>query len=104
VRTPAYFGATLALGLQTVQWDVAGFDWQQNSPTQIAHKVLSKAQPGSIILLHDGDSSRREDRKNTVAALPLIIEGLNQRDLKIVPLAQLLPPSEVTSAQANANL
>ena len=104
VRTPAYFGATRALGLQTVQWDVAGFDWKRSSPSQIAETVLSKAQPGSIILLHDGDSSRKEDRKNTVAALPLIIEGLNQRDLKIVPLAQLLPPSEVTSVQANANL
>jgi peptidoglycan/xylan/chitin deacetylase (PgdA/CDA1 family) len=91
VRTPAYFGATRALGLHTVQWDVAGFDWKRHSPTQIGDNVLRKVRPGSIILLHDGDSSRKQDRKNTVAALPLIIKGLRDRDLQIAPLSQLLP-------------
>lgn len=91
VRTPAYFGATRALGLHTVQWDVAGFDWKQLSPSQIAHNVLRKVRAGSIILLHDGDSSGKQDRKKTVAALPLIIKGLKHRDLQITPLSQLLP-------------
>jgi peptidoglycan-N-acetylglucosamine deacetylase len=91
VRTPAYFGATRALGLHTVQWDVAGFDWKRHSPTQIADNVLRKVRAGSIILLHDGDSSKKQDRKNTVAALPLIIKGLRDRDLQIAPLSQLLP-------------
>src|SRR6267143_399562 len=31
VRTPAYFQAARKLGLRTVQWDVAGFDWKQGS-------------------------------------------------------------------------
>ena len=91
VRSPAYFGATRALGLHTVQWDVAGFDWKRHSPSQIADNVLRKVRPGSIILLHDGDSSGKQDRKNTVAALPLIIRGLRDRDLQIAPLSQLLP-------------
>jgi peptidoglycan-N-acetylglucosamine deacetylase len=91
VRTPAYFDATRALGLQTVQWDVAGFDWKRISPRQIADKVLRKARPGSIILLHDGDSAGSRDRRNTVEALPLIIRGLRDRDLQIAPLSQLLP-------------
>jgi peptidoglycan-N-acetylglucosamine deacetylase len=91
VRTPAYFGATRALGLRTVQWDVAGFDWKRRSPSQIADNVLRKVRPGSIILLHDGDSAGKQDRKNTVAALPLIIKGLKDRDLQIAPLSQLLP-------------
>jgi peptidoglycan/xylan/chitin deacetylase (PgdA/CDA1 family) len=91
VRTPAYFRATRALGLQTVQWDVAGFDWKRINPKQIADRVLRKVRAGSIILLHDGDSSGKQDRKNTVAALPLIIDGLRQRDLQIAPLSQILP-------------
>ncbi len=90
VRTPAYFRVTRALGLQTVQWDVAGFDWKRITPKQIADHVLRKAQPGSIILLHDGDSAGRNVRKNTVEALPMIIRGLRQRDLQIAPLSQLL--------------
>src|SRR6266851_79576 len=91
VRTPAYFGATRALGLHTVQWDVCGFDWKRISPTQIADKVLRKARPGSIVLLHDGDSAGKQGRKNTVEALPLIIKGLRERQLPIAPLSQLLP-------------
>jgi peptidoglycan/xylan/chitin deacetylase (PgdA/CDA1 family) len=91
VRTPAYFSATRALDLQTVQWDVAGFDWKRITPRQIADNVLRKARPGSIILLHDGDSAGKKGRHNTVAALPLIIRGLRDRDLQIAPLSQLLP-------------
>ena len=91
VRTPAYFRATRALDLHTVQWDVAGFDWKRISARQIADNVLRKARPGSIILLHDGDSAGKNARKNTVEALPLIIKGLRDRDLQIAPLSQLLP-------------
>jgi peptidoglycan/xylan/chitin deacetylase (PgdA/CDA1 family) len=91
VRTPAYFRAARALDLQTVQWDVTGFDWKRITPRQIADNVLRKAQPGSIILLHDGDSAAKNTRKNTVESLPLIIRGLRERDLKIAPLSELLP-------------
>ena len=90
VRTPAYFRATRALDLQTVQWDVAGFDWKRIGPRQIANNVLRQARPGSIILLHDGDSAEKNTRKNTVEALPLIIKGLRDRNLQIAPLSQLL--------------
>src|SRR6266550_5723930 len=90
VRTPAYFGATRALGLRTVQWDVAGFDWKDRSGKRIAHDVLVKVRAGSIILLHDGDSEGKQDRRQTVVALPLIIQGLRARGLRIAPLSQLL--------------
>jgi len=74
-----------------VQWDVAGFDWKAHSPSQIADNVLRKVRAGSIILLHDGDSAGKQNRKNTVQALPLIIKGLRERDLQIAPLSRLLP-------------
>ncbi len=103
VRTPAYFRATRALDLQTVQWDVAGFDWKRISPRQIADNVLRKAQPGSIILLHDGDSAGKSARENTVAALPLIIRGLRDRDFQIAPLSQLLPEKTCNPDQRKAH-
>jgi peptidoglycan/xylan/chitin deacetylase (PgdA/CDA1 family) len=90
VRTPAYFRAARRLGLQTVQWTLAGFDWKHRTPARIAHDVLRRAEAGAIILLHDGDSENRDDRGATVAALPLIIEGLKERELRVVPLAQLI--------------
>jgi peptidoglycan/xylan/chitin deacetylase (PgdA/CDA1 family) len=90
VRTPAYFEATHALGLLTVQWDVAGFDWKTRSGKRIAQDVVRKTRAGSIILLHDGGSEGKQNRRETVAALPLIIEGLQARGLNIAPLSQLL--------------
>ncbi|MCU1266815.1 MAG: polysaccharide deacetylase [Acidobacteria bacterium] len=90
VRTRAYFRATRELGLRTVQWDVAGFDWRHRNADQIAQSVLSRVCAGSIILLHDGDSEGKQDRRATVAALPLIIGGLSARGLSVVPLRRLL--------------
>lgn len=98
VRTPAYFAAARSLGLRTVQWDVAGFDWKQRSAEKIARDVLNRVRAGSIILLHDGDSEGKHDRKDTVAALSLIIEGVRERGLSIVPLSELLEASEVKIA------
>jgi peptidoglycan/xylan/chitin deacetylase (PgdA/CDA1 family) len=98
VRTPAYFRAAQQLGLRTVQWDVAGFDWKRRSGEQIANDVLQSVRSGSIVLLHDGDSEGKRGRHETVAALPFIIEGLRTRGLRIVPLNQLLGEKEVELA------
>jgi peptidoglycan/xylan/chitin deacetylase (PgdA/CDA1 family) len=94
VRTLSYFRAARVLGLQTVQWTLAGFDWKKRTPAQIARDVLRRAEAGSIILLHDGDSENRQDRSATVAALPLIIEGLNEKGLRIAPLSDLIEDGE----------
>jgi peptidoglycan/xylan/chitin deacetylase (PgdA/CDA1 family) len=90
VRTPAYFAAARELGLQTVQWTAAGFDWQRRSAREIAAFALKDVAAGSIILLHDGDSQLKNSRRETVAALPLIIEGLRERGLRVAPLAEIL--------------
>ncbi|MBV8855798.1 MAG: polysaccharide deacetylase family protein [Acidobacteria bacterium] len=90
VRTPAYFAAARELGLRTVQWDVAGFDWTRRRAPEIARAVLDGARAGSIILLHDGDSEGRRDRRETAAALPHIIDGLRGRGLGVTPLSELL--------------
>ncbi len=90
VRTRAYFKAARELGLTTVQWTCTGFDWKQRSAKQIAHSVLKDVNAGSIILLHDGDSTGKRHRRETVAALPLIFDGLRERGLHVAPLSQLL--------------
>src|SRR6266566_3180282 len=73
-------------------------DWRENphrSAEQIAQSVLDNLPPcvpakrltcGNIILLHDGGGDRRE----TVRALPLIIEGIRAKGHQIVPVYQLL--------------
>lgn len=90
VRTRAYFDAARTLGLRTVQWTVAGFDWKRRSPESIAGRVVDGAGPGSIVLLHDGDSAGKRDRLSTAAALPLIVDGLTRRGLRVSSLAKLI--------------
>jgi chitooligosaccharide deacetylase len=73
-------------GLSTVTWNVDPRDWSSPGVQTIVDRVLSAAQPGSIILLHDGYFHRQE----TAQALPLIIQGLQSRGLVPVTLPKLL--------------
>jgi peptidoglycan/xylan/chitin deacetylase (PgdA/CDA1 family) len=99
VRTRAYFRASRALGLRTVQWTVAGYDWKPRPAQEIAQDVVRGLSAGSIVLLHDGDSQERRDRRETVAAVPRIIAGARARGLAICPLARLLDPRTPSSDQ-----
>lgn len=99
VRSPGYFAAASRMGLATVQWTVAGMDWKALSPQEIAENILRCVSPGSIILLHDGDHRRKDRRTATVAALPLIIEGIWAKGLTIDPLHSVI--SEETAQISN---
>ena len=101
VRTRGYFKAAGRLGLTTVQWTVTGFDWKKRSPEQIADTVARDAEPGSIVLLHDGDSAGQSSRQPTVDSIPLILDGLRKRDLTVVPLRQLLFQAESSKMDSN---
>ncbi len=72
-----------SMGLYTIQWDVDTLDWKNLTSGEIAARVLKKAVSGSIILMHN-------DGKNTVAALPLIIEGLKNKGYSFVTVGELI--------------
>src|SRR6185436_8787067 len=73
-------------------------------PKVIAQRALEKADKGSVILLHDGGG----DRAATLAALPLILDGLKAKGIglatpeEITGLThdQLLPPAPRAPASA----
>ncbi len=72
----------------TIMWDVDTLDAKPTSdggPTtaDIVAKVLSRAQGGSIVLMHVGGI-------HTVEALPQILAGLGSRGLEPVKLTELL--------------
>ncbi|MFF5204985.1 polysaccharide deacetylase family protein [Streptosporangium sp. NPDC000396] len=85
-RTPEVVGWLGARDLRTVLWDVEPSDWAMPGADVIAQRVLEQAQPGSVVLMHDGGG----DRSQTVEALPAVIEGLLDRGHRIVPLTELL--------------
>src|SRR5258708_8586145 len=83
------------LGLLTVLWSVAPEDWECPGAAEISRRVVKSAQQGDIVLLHAGcgdvlDPSQRAwlsnidpERSGTVAALPMIIDGLGRRGLRL---------------------
>jgi polysaccharide deacetylase family sporulation protein PdaB len=75
-----------SLNLTTVTWNVDPRDWTRPGTDVIVSRVLNQTKNGSIILMHDGGG----DRSQTVAALPTIIEQLQQRGFCFVTVQQLL--------------
>jgi peptidoglycan/xylan/chitin deacetylase (PgdA/CDA1 family) len=72
-----------------VLWDVDPSDWAMPGSDVIARRVLEQAGPGAIVLMHDGGG----DRSQTVAALPVVIEGLLARGFQFVLVDDLLAPA-----------
>ncbi len=72
--------------LLMVLWSVDTKDYARPGTSRIIYTAVSGAQPGAIILMHDGGG----DRSETVAALPRIITRLRQRHFKLVTVSQLV--------------
>ncbi|MGI6575093.1 MAG: polysaccharide deacetylase family protein [bacterium] len=79
----ALIDAASELGQHLVLWNVDPRDWEDPKPEEIVSRVMGQVKPGSIIILHEG-------KKNTLEALPVIIEKLRERGLEPVSVSQLL--------------
>ena len=74
-------------GLKTVNWSILSKDWLNPAPEEIARRTLEQVKPGSIILLHDGDSPyNKMPRANTVQAVGMIIKELKKQGYEFVTL------------------
>lgn len=74
--------AAEALGYHVILWSVDTIDWQKPSEETIISRVLDQAEDGSIILMHPTE--------NTSAALDEILTGLENKNLKVIPVSQLI--------------
>src|SRR5207245_8218675 len=94
------------MGYLTIGDKIDPNDWRENphrSAEQITSFVLEHLPPcspadhscGNIILLHDGGGDRRE----TVRALPMTIEGARAKGIQIAAISDLLHknPAEIMS-------
>lgn len=75
-----------AKGYKTILWSICVENSHAATPSQMAQRVIDTAHPGMIILAHDG----RLDRRQTIAALPMIIEAFQQQGYQFVTLDELL--------------
>lgn len=74
-------------GMEPIQWSVDSLDWKELSADEITQRVLQGIQPGSIVLFHNA-------AKHTPEALPGILEALQERGYRIVPVSELLLDGE----------
>jgi polysaccharide deacetylase family sporulation protein PdaB len=73
------------LNYKVIQWDTDSLDWMNKGVDQIVNRVIKKAHPGDIVLLHASDSC-----KQTHLALPTIIDKLRADGYSFVTVTQLL--------------
>ena len=81
--------AIRSIGIEPIQWDVDSLDWKGYDAATITERVLSRVQPGSIMLFHNA-------AEHTPEALPDIIEGLLREGYTIVPISQLILRGDYT--------
>jgi len=96
-HTPWSLRAVAAHGLRAIGWDVESNDWDEPGADTIVMRTVDHVQPGSIILLHDGDNTRLgTDRSQQVAAVRTIIETLKARGYRLVTVSEMLglPPTK----------
>ena len=71
-----------SLGLKTVLWTVDTVDWRNPSPKSIVAKITSKAEPGTLVLMHPTASSSK--------ALKAMIRGIKAKGLLLGTVSQTL--------------
>ncbi|MDP1659515.1 MAG: polysaccharide deacetylase family protein [Methylotenera sp.] len=89
LRNPFLQPALNRLGLCLVSWSVRGFDTQVKDAEKVKNKLLSGLRPGTILLLHDGNSARtKENIPIVVAVLPSLLDAANKANLHFVTLQE----------------
>lgn len=85
------------LGYRVIQWSVDSLDWKRPGPEAVINNVMNGirnghgARPGDIILFHASDSA-----PDTVKALPVVIDRLQGKNYKLVPISSLLKSASAT--------
>lgn len=82
------------LGYTVIQWGTDSLDWKAAGAQEIVDRVMAKAHPGDIILLHASDSVKYNEE-----ALPQIIDRLRQQGYEFVSVSELMEQSSISTQQ-----
>lgn len=81
-----------------IMWSSDSIDYSRPAVPRLINNIFKTAQPGGIVLMHDGGG----DRTHTVKALPEIISRFRKQGYKFVTVPELLE-MEDKQAQLVAN-
>jgi peptidoglycan/xylan/chitin deacetylase (PgdA/CDA1 family)/uncharacterized membrane protein YbhN (UPF0104 family) len=89
-RSPFVVRVARELGYRVVGWSGSVWDTAKPGVDRIVARSSAVLRPGAILLLHDADGSgARDDRSQTVAALPGILAAARDRGLELVTVGEL---------------
>jgi peptidoglycan/xylan/chitin deacetylase (PgdA/CDA1 family) len=89
-RRPATLKIARELGLETIMWNVTGYDWNGPSAAVIEKKVARQMRGGDVILLHDGGHrAMGADRAQTVLATENLIRRYRDQGCEFVTVEEM---------------
>jgi peptidoglycan/xylan/chitin deacetylase (PgdA/CDA1 family) len=89
-RRPATIRIARELGMQTVMWNVTGYDWNAPPAAEIEKKVERQMRGGDVILLHDGGHrAMGADRAQTVIATDDLIRRYKDEGYEFVTVEEM---------------
>lgn len=88
--TPSMLDAISESGMTAVVGEVYPRDPYKPGTDKIVERVLSRIEPGSIIILHDSGTFGKIDRSQTIAAVPIIIDRLRDRGYRFLTIGELI--------------
>lgn len=81
---PSQGKALKELGYSIIMWNVLSFDWDKNTtPDTCLKNVISKSEPGSVIVFHDSEKAS----KNLQYVLPKVLEHFSKKGYTFKALA-----------------
>lgn len=78
------------MGYSVIQWNTDSLDWKNPGTANIVNRVVNRAVPGDIILMHASDSS-----KQIVEALPQILDGLRAKGYQFATVSELINMADI---------
>lgn len=81
---------------RTITWSIDTIDWKGVSAQDITSKVLNKAAPGAIVLMHVGSGT------HTAVALPAIIDNLKLKGYRLTTVSEMLAKANTNTARTYA--
>jgi len=90
-RRPATLRIARELGLETIMWNVTGYDWNAPPAAQVEKKVIKQVHGGDVILLHDGGHrAMGADRGQTVLATANLIRRYKDQGFQFVTVTEMM--------------
>jgi polysaccharide deacetylase family sporulation protein PdaB len=83
-----------ALHYRVIQWDTDSLDWKNPGVNNIVTRVITRAHPGDIVLLHASDSCQQ-----THLALSAIIDGLRAKGYAFKTVSALIDQTDVKNEE-----